>query len=419
MKEHTHISVCTDSAGRRLVCKSARSVEKRAQLAREAEVLRFLAHDNVVQYKDFDSRGLWLENIDGIELRQLQGGPMPYNTVSCLAWGILTALESVHRAGYVHGDISPRNVMVTRKGQVKLLDFGLASRIAAEPDEQVYGTMGYLSPEKAKRRPLDERSDLFSVGVLLYELLSGTRYRPLNRRNAFAKAFNGDTAPALYSVRPGVPEAMNNLVSRLLAPERRDRPCTAAEARTYLSSPRAEDMAQLAYDIGRLMTPGRRWGAPRIAMVAAMTLAVGFAGYAVGYRAPDPPTIVFPAIPDPEPAKRPIYVMYAPQETARAKARVHRPKKRELNARRETVKESSARVQVSQETRVPMPAGALPETKAKPPHQSHTVDQRALRPQGIAVSMAHCYGYTHIVDLSGAPPLPCPGDKTQLEEEQD
>ena len=117
-----------------------------------------------------------MEYLDGVTLR----GPMPVEEALRLATQIAAALAAAHRHGILHRDLKPGNVMLTAVG-AKLLDFGLAKSMDAEPDVTltsagtVVGTVAYMSPEQAEGQPLDARSDIFSFGAVLYEMLSGTR----------------------------------------------------------------------------------------------------------------------------------------------------------------------------------------------------------------------------------------------------
>jgi TolB-like protein len=167
----------------------------------EARTIAGLNHPHICQIYDIGPGYLVLEYIEGEPLH----GPLPTNEVLRLAIQIASALEAAHRRGIIHRDLKPANVLVVRGGEstdspdvagsatAKLLDFGLAKLLTTETDVTrtmdgvVVGTAAYMSPEQAEGKPLDVRSDIFSFGAVLYEMLSGTR------------AFGGHTAAQALS----------------------------------------------------------------------------------------------------------------------------------------------------------------------------------------------------------------------------
>ena len=164
----------------------------------EARAIAALNHPHICQIHDIGPDYLVLEFVDGQPLR----GPVPPAEALRLAMQVASALEEAHTKGILHRDLKPANIMLTRRGAAsdaaapsitKLLDFGIATLISADPDATrtaegiVIGTAAYMSPEQAEGKPLDARSDIFSFGVVLYELLSGQR------------AFNGTSTIAVLS----------------------------------------------------------------------------------------------------------------------------------------------------------------------------------------------------------------------------
>ena len=166
---------------------------------REARAVAALDHPNICTIhsiaEDSGRPFIVMQWVDGQTLRQRIGDkPLPIDEVVDLGIQIADALEKVHAQGITHRDIKPANLMVTREGQAKILDFGIAK--VREPERRadsleasaatgtgiVVGTAGYMSPEQVLGQPLDSRSDLFSLGVVLYEMATG------------AEAFGGDTA---------------------------------------------------------------------------------------------------------------------------------------------------------------------------------------------------------------------------------
>jgi serine/threonine-protein kinase len=193
----------------------------------EARAIASLNHPHICQLYDIGSGYLVLEYIDGAPLR----GPVAPPEAVRQAIQIARALEAAHDRGILHRDLKPTNVLITRDGTVKLVDFGLAKllRPGSDPDDLthtgahtvagvVLGSPGYMSPEQAAGQALDIRSDVFSFGIVLHELLSGVRAS--NEGDAFR---SGQTAPALARI-----------VQRCLAANPRERFQTMAEVRAVL-----------------------------------------------------------------------------------------------------------------------------------------------------------------------------------------
>src|SRR5262245_6246568 len=171
----------------------AASADARARFRREARAASALNHPNIVTIYDIESTVdrdfIVMELVDGRSLQAVMAdGPLPAATAIHYATDVASALGAAHHAGIVHRDVKPGNVMVTAAGRVKILDFGLAKMATqAEPTVEtataslatnqgaVIGTIPYMSPEQAVGDPVDARSDVFSFGVMLYEMLAGRR----------------------------------------------------------------------------------------------------------------------------------------------------------------------------------------------------------------------------------------------------
>jgi beta-lactam-binding protein with PASTA domain/tRNA A-37 threonylcarbamoyl transferase component Bud32 len=211
---------------------------------REASSAAALSHPNIVSiYDRGEAEGTYyiaMEVIDGRSLKELllARGPSPIPVAVNYARQILSALRFAHRNGVVHRDIKPHNVLVDEEGRVKVTDFGIARAGASEMTEvgSIIGTAQYLSPEQARGAPVDQRSDIYSVGVVLYELLTGEA--PYNGETPVEIAMKHLSAiPEPPSTkRPEVPPELDAVVLRALAKNPDDRYQTVEEMDADLSA---------------------------------------------------------------------------------------------------------------------------------------------------------------------------------------
>jgi eukaryotic-like serine/threonine-protein kinase len=225
-------------------------------LTREARICSRLHHPNVVSVLDFerDDQGrllLIMEWVDGVELATLAGWRrLPIELVEYIAGCMLRGLHYAHERGVIHRDVTPYNVLISRTGEVKLTDFGLAK--ALEPIDittlsSAKGTPGYISPEQFQDFPLDGRADLFAVGVILYELLTGVR--PFHQRSTaamVAHVLKHRPTPA-SELQPELAERLNDITMRLLEKDPDDRFESAQAVLDALPESKygAEDLAAL------------------------------------------------------------------------------------------------------------------------------------------------------------------------------
>src|SRR6266852_3838951 len=167
----------------------ARDPARLARFEREAKVLAALNHPNIAAIYGVEERALVMELVEGETLK----GPLPVATALHYARQIADALEAAHEKGITHRDLKPANIMITPAGLVKVLDFGLAAvtqpSAASEGDPSnsptltmratqagmIMGTVAYMSPEQASGKPVDKRADIWSFGVVLWEMLAGRR----------------------------------------------------------------------------------------------------------------------------------------------------------------------------------------------------------------------------------------------------
>ncbi|HWH04377.1 MAG TPA: serine/threonine-protein kinase, partial [Gemmatimonadales bacterium] len=208
--------------------------ESRERFKDEIRLTRRITHRNVVRTHDFgESDGLWyitMEFVEGLTVRQLLDARGTLGVESALAIGsqLAESLGVAHATGVIHRDIKPQNLLLDPEGVLKVMDFGVArlARGATARHTQaglIVGTPAYMSPEQLTGEEVDARSDLYSAGVVLFELLTGRL--PLDGATVmalFAKVLSED-APRPSSLVSGVPPALDELVAQLLAKRPEDR----------------------------------------------------------------------------------------------------------------------------------------------------------------------------------------------------
>ena len=208
----------------------------RRRFGREARSAARLAHRNVVgvfdQGEDADSVYLAMELIEGRTLRaRISEQPrQSLREVLDVTAQVLEALVAAHRAGIVHRDIKPENILIDHSGVVKVADFGLARAIGtsnSSASATLLGTVAYISPEVVTRGHSDERSDLYSLGVVLFEMLTGTQ--PFTGEQPVHVAFQHvhDDIPAPSTVVSGIPRELDSLVTWAAGPPGEHRPAGA------------------------------------------------------------------------------------------------------------------------------------------------------------------------------------------------
>ena len=199
----------------------------------EARLSSSLVHPNIVIVYEAG----WHESIPFLAMELLEGevlsrkirfGDVSYTEALLYMSQILEALEEAHSQGILHRDIKSSNIMITPKGKVKILDFGLATNRqnnSMDADESSMGTMEFLSPERARGEEPDERSDLFSAGVVLYHMLSGRLpFERETRIQTFSAILHDEITPLSH-----VPDGVNGILQKALAKERTDRYLTARD----------------------------------------------------------------------------------------------------------------------------------------------------------------------------------------------
>ncbi|MFN0171461.1 MAG: protein kinase domain-containing protein, partial [Bryobacteraceae bacterium] len=270
--------------------------DRMARFTREAKVLASLNHPHIAQIYGIEERALVMELVPGGTLKR----PLPLETALRYAKQIAEALEAAHDKGIVHRDLKPANIMVTPEGVVKLLDFGLAAvalgalspgsdpvnspTLTGRPTEagMILGTAAYMSPEQAAGQPVDKRADVWSFGVVLWEMLTGRRL------------FEGETVSVtLAAVLRGpidfdglprqTPAAIRGLLRRCLDRNAKNRLRDIGEARVAIESAIAGEtpLVEGAREGGR-----RPWLAWSVAGVAAAAGIVWFGFFRQAGRGP-------------------------------------------------------------------------------------------------------------------------------------
>ena len=223
--------------------------ERRRRFLREARAAAALNHPGIVAIFDVDFERevpfLVTELIDGRTLRhEVERGALPLRRATDFAAQLADALGAAHAAGIVHRDLKPENIMVTREGRIKILDLGLAKILSTatrpaggaplDPQHQtetslVFGTAPYMSPEQARGGAIDYRSDQFSLGTVLYEMLAGAH--PFRRDSAVQtlSAIIQDEPKSLAGFKPAIPAPVIWIVERCLAKDPADRYASTAD----------------------------------------------------------------------------------------------------------------------------------------------------------------------------------------------
>ena len=245
--------------------------ETRQSLVDEARAASKLAHPNIASIYSLEEHGghdfIVMEYVDGVTLDDYMGRRPPLDEILRVAIQICAGLAEAHRHGIVHGDLKPQNIMIDKIGRAKICDFGLARlpgkgrpRQGTSPD----GTLSYMSPEQAQCQKTDVRSDLFSLGTVLYEMFSGQRPFHGQYEAAIVYAIVNETPTPLESSRPDLPPGIVRIITRLLEKDPDNRYGDAEEVAVDLKGvlgPTAED-------------PTSRLTKYRLAAVAALLIAL-------------------------------------------------------------------------------------------------------------------------------------------------
>jgi non-specific serine/threonine protein kinase len=220
----------------------------RTRFVREAQTVAKLNHPNIVSIYDvneYNGRPYYvMELVEGDSLQNFaRGKPQPFDSIIEYAIQICQGLGEAHRAGIVHRDIKVANIAIDKQGRIRLLDFGLA---AVAGDEKItktgstLGTVAYMSPEQVSGRDIDHRSDLFSLGIVLYELIAGQSPFMRDNEGATLKAIIEDVPEPLTRYKSDVPQKLQDVVSQLLEKDK--------ELRYQSAEGVIADLKRLMYD---------------------------------------------------------------------------------------------------------------------------------------------------------------------------
>jgi serine/threonine-protein kinase len=220
------------------------------RFASEARLAAILDHPNICAVFDYDyfedTPFIVMQYLQGLTIRQaVNNRPLKINTALRIAVQLTDALAYAHAQGIAHRDVKPGNVMVTRTGMVKILDFAVAKRFgdaAWEADDlaltksgEPYGTPTYAAPEQAQGEPSDYRADIFSAGALLYEMLAGRGAFDGRTADEVRRKVITEDAPSIAAKRGGfVPPQLENIVAHAMAKKADERYQSAAEMRDEL-----------------------------------------------------------------------------------------------------------------------------------------------------------------------------------------
>lgn len=233
----------------------------------ESRAISVLNHDNIVKVYDVSVNDklqyIVMEYIDGITLKEYieqRGEPLTYKETIHFITQILKALQHAHDKGIVHRDIKPQNIMLMESGTLKVMDFGIARLARSEShtvSDQAIGSVHYISPEQAKGESTDPRADLYSVGIMMYEMLSGRLPFESDNAVAIAVAQISDDAVPLQRVNPSVPPGLAEITMKAMTKDPRFRYQSALEMLRDVDEFKRDPSVKFDYDYLQGNSPER------------------------------------------------------------------------------------------------------------------------------------------------------------------
>ena len=224
----------------------------------ESKAISLLNHECIIKVLDFNitdsEKYLVVEYIKGVTLKEFieNRGKLTWEETLVFANIILGALGHAHENGVIHRDLKPQNIMLTREGELKIMDFGIARLSTANQrtvTDKAIGSVHYISPEQVRGQSTDNRSDIYSIGIMMYEMLTGKL--PFQSETAVSVALQqlSEEAPPISTYADGVPKGMEQIIMKAIAKEPEDRYQSAAEMRADLQGLKANPA--IVFDHGK------------------------------------------------------------------------------------------------------------------------------------------------------------------------
>jgi TolB-like protein/predicted Ser/Thr protein kinase len=225
----------------------------RSRFTGEAKAAAALDHPNICTIYATETVGersfIAMAFVEGMTLEErIQSGPVSSMEAMDIAAQVAEGLQAAHRAGIIHRDIKSANIMIASDGRIKIMDFGLAKHAgkSLETDEYTAGTAAYMSPEQAQGKDMDQRSDLWSLGVVLYEMVTGALPFQGEYESAMVYSICNEEPQSVRKRKPDIPEALDKIIDRLLAKPVEERYGSATELIADLASAGSESAGRSA-----------------------------------------------------------------------------------------------------------------------------------------------------------------------------
>ena len=292
----------------------ARDPERVERFEREARAVAALKHPNIVTIYSVEEAGgirfITMELVEGQTLSSiLPKDGLPLDRLFDIAVPLADAVSSAHARGITHRDLKPDNIMIDNEGRLRVLDFGLAklqetqapgditqdtTAAASTGEGRILGTAAYMSPEQAEGKNVDPRSDIFSLGTILYEMATGTRpFRGDTSVSTIGSILKDDPAPVL-ELKPSLPRHLGRIIRRSLAKQPDRRYQTALDLRNELEDLKSESASGDAGASSPVPAPTkRRFGWPLMGAIGVVATAVVVLMITSPWKQPDPPPAYF------------------------------------------------------------------------------------------------------------------------------